>query len=231
VAGENALDQRILQHGTMFQHECRYAGFALVQERKKGDRVEEDSGKSYVVYDYCKDVTGAIYEATRVPWAMELLMSPDKTEHATRVEFSKAPATDAQRDKQGSVGRSQKIVLVLGDEKALHSRDRKAMEEQVAAAAKKANAGAKVMFVSGPKELEKTLRDASWAKGCILSLGPHEKDTQLQSAVRELKFPVVEVHGASWKQTGLGANEPHHIAGDGLSVYTQAMDWLSTRLG
>jgi hypothetical protein len=87
------------------------------------------------------------------------------------------------------------------------------------------------MFVSGAKELEKTLRNASWAKGCILSLGPHEKDSQLQSAVRELKFPVVEVHGASWKQTGQGANEPHHIAGDGIGVYTQAMDWLSTRLG
>lgn len=229
VVGDNTGDQRFLQHGTMFQHECRYAGFALVQSRKDSV-VKEDTDRSYVVYDYCKDVTVALFEATRTPWGIEQMLTPDKKEHQTRVEFSKAPATDAERNKQVAAAKSTKMLLALVHEKAVPQKERGALEKQIADAAVKAGAQAKVMYVGDAAGFQKKGGEATWAKGFIFCLGALDKDQAMQNWVRGLKVPAAEVHPASWKQTGQGQNEPKHFAVDGSAAYLQAVDWLAKQI-
>jgi len=229
VVGDNTGDQRFLQHGTMFQHECRYAGFALVQSRS-GDKVKEIVDDSYVVYDYCKDVTHTIFEATRTPWAMEQMLTPDQKEHATRVAFSQAPKTDAERDKQQAAAKSTKMLLVIANDKAVPQKDRGALEKQIADAAQKAGAQATVKYTGATTELQKWAGEATWAKGLVFCLGAWDKDANVQNWVRGLKARVVEVHPAAWKQTGQGANEPKHLAADGAAAYVQAIDWLAKQI-
>ena len=227
VVGDNTADQRFLQHGTMFQHEARYAGFALMQTRQAGDRVKEDCDSSYEVYDYCKDVTKSLANAAAKPALLELIMKPDHAEHATRVGFSKAPATDAEREQHGPVGNFEKLVLLLVQEDTVPASQRKELEAQVRAVARKSNLGVNFQYVSAG-DLQKKLHDATWAKGCIINVGAHQKE--LFDALHEGKIPLVQVHPAGWTLTGQGANEPHHVSGDGLAPYSQAMEWLATKV-
>ncbi|MGZ6142845.1 MAG: hypothetical protein ACXWLM_05880 [Myxococcales bacterium] len=229
VAGNSTGDQRFLQHGVLYQHECKFAGWRLVQHRRTNagalrDRVEEQTDDSYMVYDYCKDVTAGVFELSRTPWGMEHMLTADDSEKAIRKEFTVAPASDKERAKTGSVAKYVKEVMVLSDGEAVKEDDRKTLEQHLVEAGKRFEIGVRVIFEKGADDLAKKLKDSIWATGCILNPGKNGKDEKLKKAIEELKIPLAEVQLGEAPD----AVTQHRVVNKGLAGYDDALTWMAT---
>jgi len=235
VCGDNTPDKYFLQHGTMFQHECKTSGWKIFQKRKTGDVVHEDTDESYNVYGYCRDVTVGLMESTRNPWSMEHMLTADDQEKAVRKEFGAKIGSDADRANKGSMAKYVKQVLVLNDVEQPEFKseeNRLALDGHLVEHGKKNETAVRIYYVKGEDELAKKLRDATWATGCILNPGAHHKSEKLRDLIKELKFKVVEVHTAQVDAAAdkIAAAAAQRMA-KGIFGYADAMEWLKGQMG
>ena len=139
VAGSSFVDQRLLQHGVLYQHECKFAGWRLIQERRTlkdasgqlHDRVHEKTDDTYMVYEYCLDVTKWLAEKGRTPFGMELALGADASEKEIRKEFTVAPGSDRARAEKGSIAKYVKEIAIVSDKEALTDEDRREIEKEL----------------------------------------------------------------------------------------------------
>lgn len=228
VAGESIGDQRFLQHGVMFVHECKFAGWAIKQTRSfANDVVVEDTDDTYMVFDYCRDVTGWFYEATRSPWGIEFALPPEEAEKNTRKEFAAKPSTDRARNETGSIAKYIKQVMVLSDSEAVKEEARKQIEADLAKAGIPHEIGVRFFWVKGAEDIAKKLKDgSSWATGVILNPGGNSKADEIKKAYDEIKgkLPIAEV------QLGDVADKvaDHRVVNKGATGYSDAFVWMAT---
>jgi 3-dehydroquinate dehydratase len=235
VCGDLPPDQYFLQHGTMFQHENKVAGWRLLQKRKTGDVVREDEDDSYNIYSYCRDVTVGLMEYTRTPWSMEKMMSADAEEKKVRQKFGKKVGTDAAREEKGSFAKYVKQVIVVNQAEVPEFKkeeNRLALEGHLEEQGKEYDTGVRFFYLKGEDDLIKKLKDATWASGCILNPGPHHASEKLRDAIKELKFKVVEVHTAA---VDAAADKVKDAAAQrmnkGIFGYGEALEWLKGQMG